>query len=59
MVNVEGPGCTCRAYERERKKVKAKAIDSNTTTLDEKVAEQEVTPLSGCPRVVFHPEMAP
>jgi hypothetical protein len=29
-------------YERERKKIKAKAIDSNTTTLDDKTAEQEV-----------------
>ena len=32
----------CRVYERERKKIKAKAIDSNTTALDEKKAEEEV-----------------
>lgn len=32
----------CRVYERERKKIKAKAIDSNTTALDEKRAEEEV-----------------
>lgn len=38
-----------RAYERERKKIKAKAIDSNTTTLDEKVAEQEVSMLTKLP----------
>ena len=37
------PGVTtCRVYERERKKIKAKAIDSNTTTLDDKTAELEV-----------------
>ena len=29
-------------YERERKKIKAKAIDSNTTALDDKKAEEEV-----------------
>ena len=33
----------CRVYERERKKIKAKAIDSNTTALDEGKAEEEVT----------------
>ena len=32
----------CRVYERERKKIKAKAIDSNTTALDEKKTEEEV-----------------
>ena len=31
-----------RVYGRESKKIKAKAIDSNTTALDEKKAEQEV-----------------
>ncbi|CAL5224156.1 g6793 [Coccomyxa viridis] len=30
-----------RVYERERKKIKAKAIDSNTTALDEGRAEEE------------------
>ena len=35
----------CRVYERERKKIKAKAIDSNTTALDEGKAEEEVTTL--------------
>lgn len=34
-----------RVYERERKKIKAKAIDSNTTALDEGRAEEEVTTL--------------
>ena len=33
----------CRVYERERKKIKAKAIDSNTTALDEGKAEEEVS----------------
>ena len=32
----------CRVYERERKKIKAKAIDSNTTALEEGKAEEEV-----------------
>ena len=36
------PTDACRVYERERKKIKAKAIDSNTTALDEKKAEEEV-----------------
>ncbi len=35
-----------RVYERESKKIKAKAIDSNTTTLDDKTAEQEVRSMS-------------
>ena len=34
-----------RVYERERKKIKAKAIDSNTTALKEGKAEEEVTTL--------------
>jgi len=31
-----------RVYGRESKKIKAKAIDSNTTALDEKKAAEEV-----------------
>ena len=32
----------CRVYARESKKIKAKAIDSNTTALDDNRAEEEV-----------------
>ena len=37
------PFPACRVYARESKKIKAKAIDSNTTALDESKAEQEVS----------------
>ena len=36
------PFPACRVYARESKKIKAKAIDSNTTALDENKAEEEV-----------------
>ena len=46
------PFPACRVYARESKKIKAKAIDSNTTALDESKAEQEVR--KGFPRHALH-----